>query len=252
MASYHSFDYGADFYIKAPISFEMMRALAENPQAIAEGASGAPRVAIAVGGKTAIATENLDPTQVLRPDGNGGVAFGPDGAAAQMWDAGPALTQAIGNGAGVAGGMAVRASLDVPLRDPATGRLLSAIEASIPNVGNLDYNGAVSAMSLDLRTGAGVLVAAVAPLPAGLAQIVARSGNNVNANVGDFIAIDPISPTMTVGYNTGGYMGAYLVRLVGIRRVFATAPPGSYLIRANVLSSGSFHNRPPLTVKAFY
>ena len=116
MASYHSFDYGADFYIKAPISFEMMRALAENPQAIAEGASGAPRVAIAVGGKTAIATENLDPTQVLRPDGNGGVAFGPDGAAAQMWDAGPALTQAIGNGAGVAGGMAVRLARRSPAR----------------------------------------------------------------------------------------------------------------------------------------
>ena len=131
MASYHPFDYAADFFIKAPISFEMMRSLAENPQAIAEGASGAPRVAIAVGGKTAIATGNLDPTKVLRPDGNGSVVFGPDGAAAQLWDAAPASVQAIGNGTGVSGGMAVRASFDVPLRDPASGRLLSAVELAI-------------------------------------------------------------------------------------------------------------------------
>jgi hypothetical protein len=56
MADYHAFDLVADFYVRAPITFEMMRALAENPIAIAEGASGAPRLQtgiIAVGGSIA-------------------------------------------------------------------------------------------------------------------------------------------------------------------------------------------------------
>ncbi len=41
---WHQFDYADDFYIKAPITFEMMRFLAQNPEAVAEGADGAPRI----------------------------------------------------------------------------------------------------------------------------------------------------------------------------------------------------------------
>ena len=107
-------------------------------------------------------------------------------------------------------------------------------------------------MSIDLRTAAGAPVPAVAPMPVALVQVLAASGSNLSASVGDLIDLTPSSPTMTVGYNTWAYMGSYLLRLVGIRRALATAPQGAYHLRANVLSAGSFHNRPPLTVKAFY
>jgi hypothetical protein len=80
MADYTAFDYTADFYVKAPITFEMMRALAENPQAIAEGAVGAPRVAIDVDGQTAIETDETSINVVLRPDGVGGVEWGSEQA----------------------------------------------------------------------------------------------------------------------------------------------------------------------------
>src|SRR4051812_47699892 len=53
----------------------MMRALAENPLAIAEGAPGAPRIAIDVDSQTAIATDETDTTKRLAPDGSGSVEW---------------------------------------------------------------------------------------------------------------------------------------------------------------------------------
>lgn len=175
------------------------------------------------------------------------------GGGLPMWDAAPATTQSVGNGGGVSGSMAARASFDVPLRNATTGALLTVVEASIPNVGNLDFDsGAVSAVSFELRTTAGALVAAEAPLPALVWHVIGKSGNNTNVLIGDVIKTDPASPVMNVGINTGGYMGSYQLMLVGARRALATAAQGTYVVRVNVLSSGSFHNSPPLTVKAFY
>lgn len=52
-----------------PVSFEDFRAVIDNPTAIAEGASGAPRVAI----PAAISTPETDTQKTLVPDGVGGV-----------------------------------------------------------------------------------------------------------------------------------------------------------------------------------
>ncbi len=51
-----------------------------NMQAIAGGHDDAPKIAVDLSGKTALATDNTDTTQVLRPDGTGGVVWSPDGA----------------------------------------------------------------------------------------------------------------------------------------------------------------------------
>lgn len=102
MSDYTAFDLVADFYVRAPITFEMMRALAENPLAIAEGAAGAPRIAIDVGGQTAIATDETDVDLRLAPDGAGGVEWvdAVDSGSADFADtnaSGTSMTEVVGS-----------------------------------------------------------------------------------------------------------------------------------------------------------
>lgn len=54
------------------ISFEDWLAAIRNPLAIAEGASGAPRIVV----PTALSTAEMDTGLVLKPDGTGGLVFG--------------------------------------------------------------------------------------------------------------------------------------------------------------------------------
>jgi hypothetical protein len=79
MTDFFEIDFLTAIAIKKPITFEHGRAYYNNPIAIAEGAPGAPRIAIDVDGKTAIATDETDEDRVLRPDGLGGVQWGPGG-----------------------------------------------------------------------------------------------------------------------------------------------------------------------------
>jgi hypothetical protein len=59
------------FVTGSPVSFEDLRAIIDNPTAIAEGASGAPRVVV----PTALSTASTDTSKVLSPDGSGGLAL---------------------------------------------------------------------------------------------------------------------------------------------------------------------------------
>lgn len=60
-----------DYVIGKPISFEEWRGAIENPKAIAEGASGAPRVVV----PTALSTAETNTNLVLSPNGSGGLVF---------------------------------------------------------------------------------------------------------------------------------------------------------------------------------
>lgn len=62
----------SSFIAGTPVPFETFRAVIDNPTAIAEGASGAPRVQI----PGAVATSETDTTKVLKPDGSGGTVWG--------------------------------------------------------------------------------------------------------------------------------------------------------------------------------
>ena len=59
-----------------PVTAENWNGLVGNFAGMAEGGSGAPRVAI----PEAVTTAEIDPAKTLRPDGAGGVAWGPAGA----------------------------------------------------------------------------------------------------------------------------------------------------------------------------
>lgn len=57
------------------VTEEKLTAMKLNPLAIAEGEPGAPKIAIDVGGQTAIGTDELDTSKRLAPDGAGKVVW---------------------------------------------------------------------------------------------------------------------------------------------------------------------------------
>lgn len=61
----------SDYVIGKPISFEEWRSAIQNPLAIAEGASGAPRIVV----PTALSTAETNTAKRLRPNGLGGVEW---------------------------------------------------------------------------------------------------------------------------------------------------------------------------------
>ncbi len=71
----------SDIDPESPVTTGLVAKLRNNPIAIAEGAGGAPKISIDVGGLKALATATTDTSTVLRPDGSGGVAFSSPGAA---------------------------------------------------------------------------------------------------------------------------------------------------------------------------
>lgn len=80
LVSFFTIDYSTAIQIAKPITFEQGRAFYLNPIAIAQGDVDAPvKVAIAKSPdgiapeQTAIATDEMDTSMVLRPDGAGGV-----------------------------------------------------------------------------------------------------------------------------------------------------------------------------------
>lgn len=67
----------------SPITTSLMTRLRDNLLGVAEGSADTapvPRVAVDLGGKTALATDETDASKVLRPDGAGGVEWGVEGA----------------------------------------------------------------------------------------------------------------------------------------------------------------------------
>jgi hypothetical protein len=106
-SSYTPLDY-TDFVVGKPITFEEFQAVIENPTAIAEGATGAPRVVI----PGAVSTTETNTTKALRPDGSGGVQWSAVPLAYKLtgsgnWSppvTGTVIVLAIGGGGGGKGG----------------------------------------------------------------------------------------------------------------------------------------------------